>query len=90
MVSIVVLNQLNCLKEKPIKSFFYLNLKHAATDLGFKNFSNAVKHDAILNCVNNEWCSFVCLLGLSLVLKSQIHSFHPDIGDLMCKQLFNI
>ena len=31
----------------------------------------------------------MCLLGLSLVLKSQIHSFYPDIGDLMYKQLFN-
>ena len=31
----------------------------------------------------------MCLLGLSSVLKSQIHSFYPGIGDLMCKQLFN-
>ena len=31
----------------------------------------------------------MCLLGLSSVLKSQIHSFYPDIGDLMRKQLFN-
>ena len=69
--------------------FFHLSLKHATIDLGFKNFSDAVKHEAILNCVNNEWCSFMCLLGLSSVLKSQIHSFYPDIGDLMCKQLFN-
>ena len=75
--------------KKPNKSFFYLSLKHATIDLGFKNFSDAVKHEAILNCVNNEWCSFMCLLGLSSVLKSQIHSFYPDIGDLMCKQLFN-
>ena len=92
MVSIAVLNQLNCLKEmpkNPSNHFFYLSLKHATIDLGFKNFSDAVKHEAILNCVNNEWCSFMCLLGLSSVLKSQIHSFYPDIGDLMYKQLFN-
>ena len=31
----------------------------------------------------------MCLLGLSLVLNSQVHSFYPDIGDLLCKQLFN-
>ena len=55
----------------------------------FKNFSDAVKHEAILNCVINEWRSFLSLLGLSSVLKSQTHSFYPDIGDLMCKQLFN-
>ena len=75
--------------QKPIKSFFYLSLKHATIDLGFKNFSDTVKHEAILNCVNNEWCSFVCLLGLSTVLKSQIHFFYSDIRDLMWKQLFN-
>ena len=75
--------------KKPIKSFFYLSLKHATIDLGFKNYSDAVKHEAILNCINNEWCSFMCLLGPSSVLKSQVHSFYPDIGDLMCKQLFN-
>ena len=75
--------------KKPNKSFFYLNFKHATIDLGFTNFSDAVKHKAILNCVNNEWRSFICLLGLSSVLKSQIHSFYPDIWNLMCKQLFN-
>ena len=92
MVSIVVLNQQNFLKEMPKNlaiHFFYLSLKHATIDLGFKNFSDTVKHEAILNCVNNEWRSFMCLLGLSAILKSQIHSFYPDIGDLMCKQLFN-
>ena len=57
MVSIAVLNQLNCLKEmpkNPSNHFFYLSLKHATIDLGFKNFSDAVKHEVILNCVNNE------------------------------------
>ena len=75
--------------KNPIESFFYLSLKHATIDLGFKNFSDAVKYEAILNCVSNEWCCFMCLLDLSSVLKSQIHSFYPDIGDLICKQLFN-
>ena len=56
--------------------------------MGFKSFSDAVKHEAILNCVNNEWCSFMCLVGLFSVLKSQIHSFYPYIENLMCKQLF--
>ena len=53
MVSIVILNQLNYLKEitkKPSNHIFYLSLKHATIDLGFKNFSDAVKHEAILNC----------------------------------------
>ena len=75
--------------KNPTKSFYYLSLKHAIIDLGFKNFTDAVKHEAILNCVSNKWGSFMCLLGLSPVFKSQIHSFYPDIGGLMCKQLFN-
>ena len=92
MRSTVVLNQLNCHNSRdaknPIKSFFDLSLKHTTIDLGFKSFCDAVKHEAILSCINNEWCIFMCLLGLSSVLKNQIHSFYPDIGDLMCKQLF--
>ena len=62
------------LSKKPIKSFFYLSLKPATIDLVFKNFSDAVKHEVILNCISNKWCSFMCLLGHSSVLKSQIHS----------------
>ena len=86
--------------KKPNNSFFYLSLKHATIDFGFKNFSDAVNHEVILNCANNEWCSFMCFYVFFLcvffmcfmsssVLKSQIHSFYPDIGGLMCKQLFN-
>ena len=48
-------------------SFFYLSLKHATIDLGFEDFSDAVKHAAILNCVSNEWCSFMCLLCFMFV-----------------------
>ena len=65
MVSIVVLNQQNFLNEIPknptIQCCFHLSLKHTTIDLGFKNFSDAVKHETILNYFNNEWCSFMCL-----------------------------
>ena len=40
--------------KKTIKSFFYLNLKPSTVDLGFKNFSDAVKHEVILNCISNK------------------------------------
>ena len=60
--------------KKPIKSFFYLSLRPATVDLVFKNFSDVVKHEVILNCISNKWCSFMCLLDHSSVLKSQIHS----------------
>ena len=82
MVSVVVSNQLNFLIKMPKthQIIFYLSFKHAAIDLGFKNFS-VVKHKAILNCIHNEWCNFMCLLGLSSVFKSQIQSFYLGIGD---------
>ena len=78
--------------KNPNKSFFHLNIKHATIDLVFgilfKNFSDAVKHEATSNLSIMNGVIFR-LLGLSSVLKSQIHSFCPDTGDLMCKQLFN-
>ena len=49
----------------------------------FKNFSDAIKHEAILNCIDNEWCSFMCLLGLSSALKSQMYSIYQNAGDFM-------
>ena len=51
-------------------SFFCLSLKHATIDFGFKNVSDAAKHEAILNCFNNEWCNFMGFLDLYSVLKS--------------------
>ena len=67
----------------------YLSLKHSTIDSGFKNFIDPVKHETISNCVSSEGCSFMFLLGLSSVLKSQINYFYPDIGGLMCEQFFN-
>ena len=61
----------------------YLSLRHGTTEMWFKNFSDAVKHEAILNCIDNEWCSFMCLLGLSSALKSQMYSIYQNDGDLM-------
>ena len=90
MVSVFVLNQLHYLKKIPKNQWndlFYL--KHNTLDLGFKNFSDAVKHEAILNCITSEWCSLMCFLSLPPVLKSQLHSFYRDTRNLMCKQLSN-
>ena len=48
-----------------------------------------MKNEAILNCKDFEWSSFMCLLGLSSVLKGQILSYYPDVGDVNHKYLFN-
>ena len=57
--------------------------------MGLKNFSDVVKHEAILNCINNELCGFMCILDLLLIFEIQINSFEPDIGYFIRKQSFN-
>ena len=52
----VKLSQRNAKKPHQIN---YFSLKHATIFWKFNNFSDAVKHEAVLNCVNNEWCSFM-------------------------------
>ena len=41
-----------------------------------------------LNCENFGWDSFMCLPELSSVLKGQILSYYPDVGDVNHKYLF--
>jgi hypothetical protein len=41
---------------------------------------NLVKQVAILNCGDKKWSSFLCILGLSSVLRRNIHTYYPDAG----------
>ena len=47
-----------------------------------------MKNEAILNCKDFEWNSFISLLGLSSVLKRQVLSYYPYVGDVNLKTLF--
>ena len=40
-----------------------------------------VKQEAILNCADKKWSSFLCILGLSSVLGRNIHTYYPDSGE---------
>ena len=71
------------------KSFFNLSLKNGTIDSNLKNEEDAVKREAILNCQNFAWSSFMCILGLSSAIKGKIISHYPDSGDAMPRLFFN-
>ena len=50
---------------------------------------NLVKQEAILNCNDRKWLSFLCILGLSSVLQTNIFTYYPDCGAQRFKHLFN-
>ena len=50
---------------------------------------NLVKQEAILNCNDGKWSSFLCILGLSSVLQTNIFTYYPDCGAQRFKHLFN-
>ena len=76
-------------KIRPLHYFFCLNLKGATIDHFSNDNIGAVKKEAILNIKDFAWSSFMCLLGLSSVLKGQFLSLYPDVGDFNHKHLFN-
>ena len=84
MISIVVLIQLLICKKTKYGIgivFFCLGLKSATLDLFSNDIIGAVKNETILNYKDFEWSSFMCLLGLSSVLKGQILCYNPDVDD---------
>ena len=48
-----------------------------------------VKVEAISNCKDKQFASFLCILGLSSVTNRNITLFYPDCGVLRFKLLFN-
>ena len=71
------------------ESFFYLSLKNDTLDSILKNKEDTVKREAISNCQNFAWSSFMCMLGLSLAIKGKIISRYPDSGDAVYRLHFN-
>ena len=71
------------------ESFFYLSMKNDTLDSNLKNKEDTVKREAILNCQNFAWSSFMCMLGLSSAIKGKIISHYPDGGDAMYRGLIN-
>ena len=48
-----------------------------------------IKNEAVLNCENRRWSSYLCMLALSSVTSSFIFSHYPDCGEEKFKLLFN-
>ena len=60
-------------------------LKISVSDVSFNTgllADNLVKHEAIHNCRQNEWSSFLCILGLSTVIARPICCYYPDFMGL--------
>ena len=57
-------------------------------DMGFTGDS-LVRAEAISNCKDKKWSSFLCMLALSSVVNRNIISLYPDCGELKYKLLFN-
>ena len=51
--------------------------------------NDLVRHEAILNITDKRWSSFLCILGLSSVLRRNIYTYYPDSGEFRNKLLFN-
>ena len=71
------------------ESFFYLSLKYDTLDSNLKNKEDIVKREAILNCQNFAWSSFMSMLGLSSAIKGKIISHYPDMV-MQCVDFFLI
>ena len=61
-------------------------LKVSVSDLKFEKL---VQHEAINNCHEGQWSSFLCILALSSVVGRKIHILYPDFGLEKYKLLFN-
>ena len=53
------------------------------------NSADLIKSEALRNCTNATWSSFVCILGLSSVISKSIHCIYPDFGLVKYKKIFN-
>ena len=48
-----------------------------------------LKSEALINCADRVWGSFLCILALTTVVSSSVFTYFPDRGDLRDRVLFN-
>ena len=56
-----------------------MSVSQQSIDTGLSKV-DLVKQEAILNCNDRKWSSFLCILGLSSVLQRNIFTYYPDCG----------
>ena len=70
------------------KNLLPMSVSAGALDSGFSG-GELVKKEAILNCFDKTWSSFLCILGLASVTNTNIFSYYPDCGEERFKLLLN-
>lgn len=73
---------------KSAKNLLPLSVSMESLDTGLTEDA-LVKQEAISNCHDGRWSSFLCILGLSSVLHRSIYTYYPDCGENRFKLLFN-
>ena len=71
-----------------LKNILPLSVSHRAFDSSLSG-RELVKVEAILNCHDKTWSSFLCILGLASVTNRNILSYYPDFGEQKFRLLFN-
>ena len=62
-----------------LKNILPLSVSMEALHFGFSG-EQLVKKEAILNCHNKTWSSFLCILGLASVTNRNIYCYYPGFG----------
>lgn len=65
---------------KNINNLLPLSVSKEGLDTGMTK-ADLVKQEAILNCNDKKWSSFLCILALSSVLGRNIYTYYPDCGE---------
>ena len=60
-----------------MESILKMYVSHETLDTGLSS-DEAVKEEAINNCHDKAWSSFLCMLGLSSLIQRSIYSQYPE------------
>lgn len=65
-----------------------MSVSLACLDTGLSK-EELVQQEAILNCCDKTWSSFLCILALSSVIRRRIFTYYPDCGESRFRNLLN-
>ncbi|XP_028418971.1 uncharacterized protein LOC114544578 [Dendronephthya gigantea] len=71
-----------------INNLLPLSVSKECLDTGCMK-DDLVRQEAILNCSEKKWSSFLCIMGLASVLNRNTFTYYPDCGQQRSKLLFN-
>ena len=74
--------------ENSLKNLLLCSVSQECLDSGLMT-EELVKKEALLNCHDKKWSSFLCILGLSSVIGKNIQTYYPDSGEIRHKLMFN-